>query len=71
MNPVLTIDQETSLGFKAKRLRLALLLTQPDLAVMAGVPVWEVDLFEQNLPVRLDTKRRVLRELWARKVNMA
>lgn len=69
MSPVLSIDQETSLGLKAKRLRLALLLTQHNLAAVAGVPTAEVDLFEQNLPVRVDTKRKLLRELWARKVG--
>jgi transcriptional regulator with XRE-family HTH domain len=69
MNPVLSIDQETSLGLKAKRLRLALMLTQHDLAAMAGVPLEEVDLFEQGLPVQLDTRRKLLRELWARKVS--
>ncbi len=70
MSPVLSINPETSLGLQAKRLRLASLLTQHNLAVIAGVPIAEVDLFEHNLPVRVDTKRRLLRELWARKVVM-
>ena len=69
MSIVLSIDQETSLGSKARKLRHALLLSQHNLAELASVPIAEVDLFEQNLPVRLDTKRKLLRELWARKVG--
>ena len=69
MNTMLSIDQETSLGLKARKLRLALLLSQHNLAKLASVPIVEVDLFEQNLPVRVDTKRKLLRELWARKVG--
>ena len=70
MSPVLSIDQEPSLGLQAKRLRLASMLTQDNLAAIAGVPVTEVDLFEQNLPVRVDTKRKLLRQLWAKKVGI-
>jgi hypothetical protein len=69
MSPVLSIAPETSLGLQAKRLRLASMLTKDALAAIADVPVVEVDLFEHNLPVRVDTKRRLLRELWARKVG--
>jgi hypothetical protein len=69
MNPVLTMEQETALGTKAKRLRLNLMLTQHHLAAMANVPVTEIALFEDNLPVSLDTKRKLLRELWAKKVG--
>ena len=69
MSEVLSIDQEISLGAKAKRLRLDLLLTQYELAAAADVPLEEVDLFEHNLPVRLDTKRKLLRELLARKTG--
>lgn len=69
MSPVLSIDQEKSLGLEAKRLRLSLLLTQYELAMIAGVPLKEVDLFEHNLPVQLDVKLKLLRELWARKID--
>jgi len=69
MSPVLSIDQEKSLGLEAKRIRLALLLTQHELATIAGVPLKEVDLFEHNLPVQVDVKLKILRELWARKVG--
>jgi transcriptional regulator with XRE-family HTH domain len=67
MNTVLSVGQEVPLGMKARGLRLALLLTQYRLAEMAGVPVEEVELFERNLPVCLDTRRKVLQVLWARK----
>ena len=69
MSPVLSIDQKPSLGLEAKRIRLALLLTQHELAMIAGVPLEEVDLFEHNLPVRVDVRLKILRELWARKVG--
>jgi len=69
MRPVLSIDQEKSLGLEAKRLRLSLLLTQHELATIAGVPLKEVDLFEHNLPAQVDVKLKILRELWARKVG--
>ena len=67
MTATLTLDQGVSLGFKARRLRVSLLLTQQELASIAGVATEEVDLFEHSLPVRLDAKRRLLKELWARK----
>ena len=56
-----------SLGFEAKRIRLALSLKQHELATIAGVPLKQVDLFEHNLPVQVDVKLRILRELWVRK----
>ncbi len=69
MTGVLTFEKETSLGFKARRLRVILGLTQQELAGMAGVSPDEVCLFEHNLPVRLDAKRKLLKELWARRAN--
>ncbi len=69
MSPVLSIDQKPSLGLEAKRIRLALLLTQHELATIAGVPLEEVDLFEHNLLAQVDVKLKILRELWARKVG--
>jgi DNA-binding transcriptional regulator YiaG len=56
-----------SLGFEAKRIRLALSLKQHELATIAGVPLKQVDLFEHNLPVQVGVKLRILRELWVRK----
>lgn len=67
MTGVLTFTRESLLGFKARKLRLAEHITQRELADMAGVSVEAVDLFEHNLPLPLDYKRRILRVLWARK----
>ena len=64
MSTVITFTRESSIGFKAWRLRRAQLLSQQDLAIKAGVPLEEVNLFENNLPVPLDTKRRILKELF-------
>jgi len=69
MTAVVTFTQKSSVGFKARRLRLSHLLTQRELADMAGVSPEEVNLFERNLPIPLDAKRRILKELWARKAK--
>ncbi len=65
MKADLTLIQEDSIGFKSRRLRISKLLTQRELAEIAGVSTEEVDLFEHNLPVQLDARRRILKELWA------
>jgi len=71
MTAVLTLDRRTSPGFQARSLRISLLLTQQELANMAGVSQKEVGLFENNWPVQLDIKRKLLRELWVRKASRA
>lgn len=58
-----------SLGARAKKLRLAGLLTRSALALMAGVTVEEVSLFERGLPVRLDARRLIMKALWAKKTE--
>ena len=69
MPNVLTFERETKLGYKARSLRISLGLTRSRLASIAGVTPEEVELFEHNLPVRLDAKRRLLRELWAKRAG--
>jgi DNA-binding XRE family transcriptional regulator len=69
MKADLTLVRETSMGFKARKIRISKLLIQQELADMAGVSREEVDLFERNLPVPLDARRRILKELWAMKVR--
>jgi len=64
-----TLIRNSSMGLKVKRLRISSLLTQRELADLAGVPQEQVDLLERNLPLPLDSKRRILRELWAIKVK--
>ncbi len=71
MNAILTFTRESLLGSKARKLRLAENLSQRDLAEIAGVTVEAVDLFEHNLPLPLDYKRRILRILWAKKAEDA
>ncbi len=66
MTEVLSINQELSPGFKARRLRIRQLLTQQELANKAGVSQEEVNLLECNLPLQLDAKRKLLKALWAR-----
>ncbi len=69
MKSVLTFARESSIGFKVKKLRISKLLTQQELAGMAGVSVEKVDLFEHDLPLPLDTRRRILRELLAQRAS--
>lgn len=67
MTALLTRPHENKPGLEARRLRLSLHLTRPELAIMAGVSEKIVNLYEQNLPVSLDARRRILKELWATK----
>ena len=61
--------REPSIATQAKKLRLSCLLTQQELAVAAGVSREEVNRLEQGFPLILDSKRKILKELWARKVE--
>ncbi len=65
MKAVLSVEQGLSLGSKVRRLRVSQLLTQEELANMAGVSLEELDLLEQNMPVQLGVRCKVLKELWA------
>ena len=69
MTAVQTVDQVLSLGSKARRLRVSQLLTQKELANVAGVSREDVYSLEHNLPLQLDAKRKLLRELWARRTG--
>jgi DNA-binding XRE family transcriptional regulator len=60
---------EPSMGVKVKRLRLSRLLTQQELADEAGVSRAEVNRFEHGLPLPLNSKRKILKELWASKAG--
>jgi hypothetical protein len=69
MSNVITPTKEAPLGVQARRLRIALHLSPREAAEKAGVTVEALDLFEHNLPVALDVRRRILRELWAIKTG--
>ena len=56
---------KSSIGDWARSVRMALQLTQLELANMTGVSLQEVNLFEKNFPVILDTRRKLLKVLWA------
>jgi transcriptional regulator with XRE-family HTH domain len=56
-------------GSMARRMRISLHLTQRELAQMTGVSREAVYLFEHNLPVYLDARRRILKRLWAIKAG--
>jgi transcriptional regulator with XRE-family HTH domain len=69
MTTLLTRPQETKIGTEARRLRLSLHIKRQELANMSGVSEETVNLFEHNLPVALDYRRRILKELWAQKIR--
>ena len=69
MTTVLTFARESSVGFKAASVRISLQLTQQELADIVGISKDDVDFFEHNLPIPLDIKRKLLKELWARKAS--
>jgi transcriptional regulator with XRE-family HTH domain len=52
-------------GSMARRVRISLHLTQREIAAMTGVSKEAVYLFEHNLPVYLDARRKILKQLWA------
>ena len=66
---MVTAVRETSPGAVARRLRREQRMTREELAEAAGVTRNEVDWYERGLPVALDVRRRLLRELWARKAG--
>jgi hypothetical protein len=67
MTTLLTRPHETKIGSEARRLRLSLHLNRAQVAVLAGVFEQTVNLFEHDLPVALDYRRRILKALWAQK----
>ncbi len=69
MKATLTSIEKSTHGGEARRLRISCLLTQQDVADLAGIPRAHVDLLEHNYPVPLDSKRRIFKELWAIKTK--
>lgn len=67
MTPVIAAERKLSHGAKARQLRLSLHLTTRKLASMAGVAQGDVKLLENDLPMCLDTRRKLLKVLWAEK----
>lgn len=64
-----TLTKNTTIGANARRLRIARLLSQKNLADLAGVPREQIDSLEHNYPIPLDSRRRIFRELWAIKTK--
>ena len=67
MTTALINTQVPSIGFRARSVRASLQLTQQELADIVGIPKDDVDFFGHNLPVSLDIRRKILRELWVMK----
>ncbi|HSW57072.1 MAG TPA: helix-turn-helix domain-containing protein [Dehalococcoidales bacterium] len=64
---MLTIKRESqnTMGDSVHKVRLALGLSRQQLAVMAGVTIEAVYQYENSLPVSLNSRRKILKELWA------
>jgi transcriptional regulator with XRE-family HTH domain len=58
-----------TLGQSARKVRLALNLTQQQVASLSGISREAVYHFEHNQPVVLEARRRILKELWAIKIS--
>ena len=69
MTQVLFAEHVLPLGLKAKIQRVSRLLTQQELAAIAGVSQEDVDLLESNQPLRPDTRRKLLRALLQRRTR--
>jgi DNA-binding XRE family transcriptional regulator len=61
--------QGAKTGSDARKLRIALRINRRELADAAGVAEQTINFFEHNLPVTLDSKRRILKVLWAKKTG--
>jgi transcriptional regulator with XRE-family HTH domain len=61
----LTQVESKSMGDSARKVRLALGLSQQQVADLTGLSRDSVYQFEHNLPVYLDARRKILKELWA------
>jgi DNA-binding transcriptional regulator YiaG len=69
MKALPSLTPKSTPGFQVQRLRMFDLLSRQELADLAGVPLEHVDLFEQDLPLPLDSKRKMLKTLWAIKIK--
>ena len=69
MAEVKPVTGDGSFGYKVKNLRVSQGLTKRELAGIAKVSPQAVALLEQGQPLPLDDKRKILTELYARKVG--
>ena len=67
MTIVFAATRETSTGTWVRTLRILLYLTQQELADSVGASKEDVDLLENNMPIPLDIKLRILKKLDAAK----
>lgn len=67
MTTVLSFARESSIGIQARSLRISLQFTRQALADSVGVSEYDVYLFEHNMPIPLDIKRKLLKKLYAAK----
>jgi len=58
-----------TLGYWARSLRTHLELSQKEIAKLAKVPLKSVNLLENNEPLPLEEKRKILKELYSIKIN--
>ena len=66
MNNTSTIHQG-NVGNNIRRLRISKLISRKDLALLAGVDQLDVDSIENNIPLQMETKLKILRVLYSKK----
>ena len=57
------VNQDKSFRLLSKEMRLSLGLSQQELTDLAAVSQDDVDYFERSLPVRLDSRQKILKLL--------
>ena len=63
--------QKPSVGFAIEKLRKSHNLSQKELAAAAGVSEQEVETLENDQPLPLDIKMKILWEIWNREIHPA
>jgi transcriptional regulator with XRE-family HTH domain len=54
-----------TMGESARKVRVEMGLSRQELADLSGISSDSVYQYENNLPVYLDARRRILKQLWA------
>ena len=69
MGTLTNSDRKSALGPWVRNLRVYLKLTQKEIARLAKVTTEEVNLLENNKPISLNIKNRIIKELNNRRVH--
>ena len=65
-----SVNYPLSLGYLARIQRCRRHLSQAELAEKVGVSLRDVNLLENNYPLRMEVKHKMLKGLWEGKANI-